>query len=411
MQVFLLSIVIPACAMASDVRLSLLGTTEPFATREILVGPGTPICRTCEKLTVIDADQTIGLDDRINLPSQGGEINVFLYAEVFEPSAGLMSMVVDLLATPDDLILSEPKFDVVFRDVPGRTLTTESTTLDIPLDRPISGPLSLTELGTFRQAWTSIFSSESGLPFELGWRDISAGGFSAVATPDLHTFGIGQTGNDQSGGPTALLRFTVTVPPLPDDVTGRTYGIAPRVRSLLTFIERPMFSTPIVPAYETIEPGQFLSPRKLGIAVGDAPAGLGDCDVDGDVDLVDFGQFRLCFTGPGGSAGANCACHQYDDDEDVDLVDLAEYQLHYTGAGFSGSIAPPDPTTATVKGDSDSDGDTDFVDMAWFELCFSGPGGGLSMPGCENMDYDDDSDVDNVDLDQFKLDFTGPQLP
>jgi hypothetical protein len=72
----------------------------------------------------------------------------------------------------------------------------------------------------------------------------------------------------------------------------------------------------------------------MGIYMGDAPlagSNAGDCDGDGDVDLVDFASFQLCFTGPGGVATAECGCSDTDDDDDVDLVDFANFQLLFTG--------------------------------------------------------------------------------
>lgn len=59
---------------------------------------------------------------------------------------------------------------------------------------------------------------------------------------------------------------------------------------------------------------------------------LGDCDGDGDIDLVDFGEIQLCFTGPGGGPlGEECTCVDFDEDDDVDLVDFGEFQLAFTG--------------------------------------------------------------------------------
>jgi hypothetical protein len=58
----------------------------------------------------------------------------------------------------------------------------------------------------------------------------------------------------------------------------------------------------------------------------------GDCDGDGDVDLVDFGSMQLCFTGPGGGpVEPECECCDFDDDDDVDLVDFGDFQLAFTG--------------------------------------------------------------------------------
>jgi hypothetical protein len=58
----------------------------------------------------------------------------------------------------------------------------------------------------------------------------------------------------------------------------------------------------------------------------------GDCDGDGDVDLADFGNFQLCFTGPGGGpVSPDCTCTDFDNDDDVDLADFGEFQLVFTG--------------------------------------------------------------------------------
>ena len=76
-----------------------------------------------------------------------------------------------------------------------------------------------------------------------------------------------------------------------------------------------------------------------GIVVSDPatltviPACNGDFDSDGDVDLVDFGVFQLCFTGAGGGpVDSDCACSDFDADGDVDLADFGNFQLVFTGA-------------------------------------------------------------------------------
>lgn len=68
-------------------------------------------------------------------------------------------------------------------------------------------------------------------------------------------------------------------------------------------------------------------------------AGTGDCDGDCDVDLADFAEFQLCFSGPGASAGPGCACADFDDDGDVDLTDFNSFQLSFTGPGVPSNIA------------------------------------------------------------------------
>jgi hypothetical protein len=59
--------------------------------------------------------------------------------------------------------------------------------------------------------------------------------------------------------------------------------------------------------------------------------GPGDHDADGDVDLLDFGQFQLCFSGSGGAVGLGCDPFDFDDDGDVDLIDFGQFQLAFTG--------------------------------------------------------------------------------
>lgn len=67
--------------------------------------------------------------------------------------------------------------------------------------------------------------------------------------------------------------------------------------------------------------------------VMDAGVADGDCDGNGDVDLTDFADFQLCFTGPGGGpVDPECACADFDDDDDVDLADFGGFQLSFTGA-------------------------------------------------------------------------------
>jgi subtilisin-like proprotein convertase family protein len=61
----------------------------------------------------------------------------------------------------------------------------------------------------------------------------------------------------------------------------------------------------------------------------------GDSDGDGDVDLLDFGQFQLCFTGEGGAGhSSECGVFDSDDDDDVDLADFAAFQTSFTGMIF-----------------------------------------------------------------------------
>jgi hypothetical protein len=63
-----------------------------------------------------------------------------------------------------------------------------------------------------------------------------------------------------------------------------------------------------------------------------APPCRGDFAGDDDVDLVDFGEFQLCYTGPGGGPiESGCQCGDFDGDRDIDLVDFGAFQLAFTG--------------------------------------------------------------------------------
>jgi len=69
-----------------------------------------------------------------------------------------------------------------------------------------------------------------------------------------------------------------------------------------------------------------------------APPSLpGDLDYDGDVDLVDFATFAMCYGGatvttpPPGCATEQFDDSDLDDDTDVDLTDFATFAMNFTG--------------------------------------------------------------------------------
>ncbi|UCC30809.1 MAG: hypothetical protein JSU86_00745 [Phycisphaerales bacterium] len=81
---------------------------------------------------------------------------------------------------------------------------------------------------------------------------------------------------------------------------------------------------------------------EAGVAAPEFPAlvvvGMGayeyqpdDMDADGDVDLLDFAGFQLCFTGPdSGSVDPTCEGFDADCDHHVDLADFAAFQRSFT---------------------------------------------------------------------------------
>ncbi len=57
-----------------------------------------------------------------------------------------------------------------------------------------------------------------------------------------------------------------------------------------------------------------------------------DLDEDGDVDLVDYGMFQRCYSGPGLEPAPGCDAADFDGDDDVDPDDFGIYQACVTGA-------------------------------------------------------------------------------
>ncbi len=53
---------------------------------------------------------------------------------------------------------------------------------------------------------------------------------------------------------------------------------------------------------------------------------VGDCDVNGDVDLRDYVDVESCLASPGGGLAAGCGCADLDCDNDADLADFAGFQ-------------------------------------------------------------------------------------
>ena len=75
--------------------------------------------------------------------------------------------------------------------------------------------------------------------------------------------------------------------------------------------------------------GEFALTGGFWVGVG---VGLpGDCDSDGDVDLVDYTGFAACLLGPDVAAQPACACYNLDGDSDVDVEDFAVFQDTFTG--------------------------------------------------------------------------------
>jgi hypothetical protein len=74
----------------------------------------------------------------------------------------------------------------------------------------------------------------------------------------------------------------------------------------------------------------YQDPPSIGAFEFESDVRFGDSDANGDVDLVDFAQFQLCFTGPNPSRPPSSSCTQPFDaepDGDIDLADFGTFQL------------------------------------------------------------------------------------
>ncbi len=77
------------------------------------------------------------------------------------------------------------------------------------------------------------------------------------------------------------------------------------------------------------------------------PDVAGDCDGDGDVDLLDYTVFAACAAS--GDAAGSCACADGDDDEDVDLIDWSMFQVLLSWHPSLTASPPAFPTTSRAE--------------------------------------------------------------
>ncbi|MFQ5414182.1 MAG: hypothetical protein ACE5E6_06955 [Phycisphaerae bacterium] len=80
-----------------------------------------------------------------------------------------------------------------------------------------------------------------------------------------------------------------------------------------------------------IENPPFNLPGNWLLRASGVPA-HGDADGDGDVDLLDYGAYAACMTGPeNGPPASGCATFDFDGDTDVDMADFAAFELAFHG--------------------------------------------------------------------------------
>jgi hypothetical protein len=87
--------------------------------------------------------------------------------------------------------------------------------------------------------------------------------------------------------------------------------------------------------YERDYINDTLNQTSPAVTIGETESKLSaaDWDSDGDVDMSDYGQFQLCFSGHGFSYPAGCALGDLDHDHDVDANDFAIFEACMNGPG------------------------------------------------------------------------------
>ena|GEM_PF-3179214 len=80
--------------------------------------------------------------------------------------------------------------------------------------------------------------------------------------------------------------------------------------------------------WDTVTMDNLIPPGTIFIA----PALAGDFEPDCDVDLKDFSEFQVCFTGSGGGPPApGCDAFDFEPDTDVDLADFVVFESNISG--------------------------------------------------------------------------------
>jgi hypothetical protein len=240
---------------------------------------------------------------------------------------------------------------------PGGCTSIPVTISCVGLPGPVSVPPTLSFFGP-PACFESTVTSATGVPFNCGGMIrrsslIIGGGGCPPFCPTL----VGVPAGTTFEGVLELINPTEFDAMLPYSLASTSpvamvFTVQPGVSSGQLLIPAGgMTDLPIALAYDShtpleldelhlmveVEPG--VTETIVSIATQSTPALdsideviCGDFDFDNDVDLLDFGQFQICYTGSGsGSIPSSCAVADCDFDNDVDLVDFASFQLAFTG--------------------------------------------------------------------------------
>lgn len=148
----------------------------------------------------------------------------------------------------------------------------------------------------------------------------------------------------------------------------------------------------------TDESAQFAGWNLDDVAIiGDIQGGVGDLDVDGDLDGDDQVLFLNAYMHCEGEPEYTTAA-DLDGDGCVTILDYKLWIEVYRN--FVQNPAAPAPSPAL--GDFNGDGFVDATDFMSWGACMSGPGTAATVP-CQAFDLDFDGDVDTVDMAIFSM--------
>jgi hypothetical protein len=266
-------------------------------------------------------------------------VNYAVLADVEDTdSEGLAMAGFDVETNLESAVFTPINFGVRYRDPDMKTINIGGVPTPVPPVRPIvnqGGPV-----GILNSVFTGPWSGGDSTPGILKDAFIT---MNVSGPPQAMTRGVGSMGNQlQQGAPTVLGVGKIVIPPGDENVTVRISNASASVLELDPFSQEEGGSGTVfegeqaeTAALSIVRPAEYddhgdETPEELEEPSGDTT--FADCDGDGDVDLIDFGTFQLCFTGSDQPVASGCECADSDGDGDADLVDFGAFQLAFTGS-------------------------------------------------------------------------------
>lgn len=81
---------------------------------------------------------------------------------------------------------------------------------------------------------------------------------------------------------------------------------------------------------EVVGPGRYDVTYSANVVTATVREIPGDVNLDGALDLTDYGEWEPCMSGPNGGVGVNCDVFDFEVDDDIDLRDWSAFQIVFT---------------------------------------------------------------------------------